>query len=222
MTTTTEAIAPLFARHAALYRRKAPSYQAVALDSLRTVWLGQHESLLDVGGGTGLMGAAIGAVLPVGRVHAIDVVDRFIPNLGITTSVYDGVGLPFGDASFDAATIINVLHHVPKETRPALFADLARVVRGPIYVKDHLPLSVLDHARLQVLDAIGNVPFGGMVRAWYLERTDWTELASGAGYAITTGEPQSYRTGPYATIFPNRLEVTLRLDRADAGSPCAS
>jgi len=205
-------VARVLGRHTGHYRRRPPVYQATMLADLAAVWRGPHKNLLDIGGGTGVMAEAIQALLPVGRVVAIDVVDRFFPTLSVETHVYDGVTLPFANSSFDAATINNVMHHVPTEVRVGLMREIARVVRGPIYIKDHLPVTRLDHLRLVVLDAIGNVPFGGQIDAAYIGAAEWQALAHAAHRRIGQTSRGTYREGLMGTIFPNRLEVTYRLD----------
>lgn len=207
-------VARVIGRHTNHYRLRTPTYQTTMLSDLAAVWRGPHENLLDVGGGTGVMAEAIQTFLPVRRVVAVDVVDRYLPALTVETQVYDGRTLPFNDASFDAATINNVMHHVPPHSRNGLMAEIARVVRGPIYIKDHVASTWLDHWRLTALDAIGNIPFGGQIQATYLGPAEWNEIARAAGRRIGETRRGRYRTGFVAAIFPNDLEITYRLDPA--------
>jgi SAM-dependent methyltransferase len=62
---------------------------------------------------------------------------RFVEQRGALT--------PFADASFDIATISAVLHHVPVDERPAVYAELARVLKpgGRLYVFEHNPRNPL-------------------------------------------------------------------------------
>ena len=200
------------ARHLPLYRTRAPRYQAVMLASLRDLWRGRPERLLDIGGGTGVIAQCIAELFPVGRVTAVDVVDRFCPGLTIDARTYDGTALPFADGAFDAATINNVVHHVPVAARVGLFRDIRRTVAGPLYIKDHEARSWLDHHRLAALDFIGNIPFGGQVQAEYLTHADWQALAAAAGYRIAETRRADYRRGVMALAFPNRLELSMRWD----------
>jgi len=120
--------------------------------------------------------------------------------------------LPYSDASFDAAMMNNVMHHVPVETRIGLLREIRRVVVGPLYIKDHVHRSRLDRCRLVALDVLGNIPFGGMLWASYLSLPDWDQLAAASGYRITARTSGSYRTGSFAALFPNRLEITMRFE----------
>jgi len=203
------------ARHLGLYRSKAPYYQATMLNSLLDLWRGPHRRLLDVGGGTGVIAQAMSEFLPVEDVEAVDLVDRFCSTLSIKTANYDGHVLPFADKAFDAATLNNVLHHVPVEARADLLREIRRVARGPLYIKDHERRGPIDGVRLTLLDFIGNVPFGGMLWARYLSRREWEETAALAGYRIAARTSARYRSGVYALVFPSRLEITMRLEPLD-------
>lgn len=203
----------ILSRHLPMYRTKVPYYQAHMLDSLRELWIGPHRHILDVGGGTGVIAEAIAALFPVDRVQAVDLVDRFCKTLSVQTVQFDGHTFPFGDKSFDGATMNNVLHHVPVCERPAFLREIRRVVEGPLYIKDHASRGRIDNLRLTMLDAIGNLPFGGMIDADYLSPTQWRELAQASGWQIAcAAEQRRYRTGPAAVLFPNRLEITMRFD----------
>ena len=204
------ALRATLARHVPMYRWYPPGYQLTMLDALAAIWEARHERLLDIGGGTGIIAQAIQDHFPAGRVTAVDVEDRYLPTLAVETLTYDGTRLPFDDASFDAATMMNVLHHVPPKHRALLVAEIRRVVRGPLYIKDHLRRGPLDDMRLSALDWIGNSPFKGMVRARYLAMAEWRSLADGGGYAIGFAPAAAYRRAPLAMAFPNRLEIMMK------------
>ncbi len=206
-------VSAVLSPYLALYRRKAPTYQTRMLNSLLSLWRGPHERLLDVGGGTGVIGQCINDLFPVGSVTSVDVVDRFCPELTIERRTYDGERMPFDAGSFDAATLNNVVHHIPVEVRVPLFREIRRVVKGPLYIKDHEARGRLDKARLTALDFIGNIPFGGMVEADYLTKEAWRDLAAASGFRIAETVHDRYRTGPYALLFPNRLEIAMRWER---------
>lgn len=211
---TPRTIQRILGRHARPYRRKSP-YQAAMLNSLLSVWAGAHDALLDVGGGTGLIAQAMAELFPVRRVETIDLVDRFCPTVLVATHHYDGRDMPFADGAFDAATLNNVLHHVAPGARAGLLREIRRVANGPLYIKDHISRGILDDLRLTAMNAIGNIRSGGMLRARYLRASDWDDLAAAAGYRIGARNDGTYRRGTYATIFPNRLEITLRFDPID-------
>jgi SAM-dependent methyltransferase len=204
-------VAATLTPHVGLYRWRAPIYQTALLRSLCKLWDTRHKTVLDVGGGNGLLAHALGRLFPVDRVVSIDISDRFLPGLDIETQTFDGGTLPFADASFDCLLLVNVLHHVPLAGRAALLRECGRVSKsGVVYIKDHLPLSGLDHLRLTGLDLIGNVPFGGMVAASYLVPEEWLQLAQESQFAIAAWNYETYRTGLMQYFFPNRLEVLMK------------
>jgi SAM-dependent methyltransferase len=57
----------------------------------------------------------------------------------------DGARAPFAAQQFDIATISAVLHHVPVAERPAVYAELGRVLKpgGRLYVFEHNPRNPL-------------------------------------------------------------------------------
>lgn len=205
----------ILASHLSMYQSKIPHYQTVMLNSLRALWTGHPKRLIDVGGGTGVIAQAISQLFPVDDVQVIDIVNRFCKTLTVDTRPYDGRTIPFATGSFDAATLNNVLHHVPVMERVNLLREIRRVVHGPLYIKDHVSNGLVDDARLSVLDAIGNIPFGGMIKAKYLSQQEWQSLADATGWTISAQISNAqYRSGPYAVLFPNRLETTMRFDPA--------
>jgi len=194
-----------------LYRWRRPIYQTALLRSLAACWQPANRTVLDVGGGTGILAQSIKKLFAVDRVVSVDIEDRYLDSLDIETRTYDGRTLPFADGSFDCVVLCNVLHHVPKDARVPLLRECARVAAaGTVYVKDHVAGSRLDHLRLKILDLLGNVPFGGMVEASYLEAADWRALTDAAGFRIESQESNDYRGGLMARVFPNRLEVVMR------------
>jgi SAM-dependent methyltransferase len=54
-------------------------------------------------------------------------------------AVQQGTHAPFADRQFDIATVSAVLHHVPPAERPAVYAELGRVLKpgGRLYVFEH-------------------------------------------------------------------------------------
>lgn len=186
------------------------SYEYAALANFERLWDPSHKTMLDVGGGAGVMAQTIKTLFGLDQVASVDVVDRFLPSLDIETATYDGVKLPFPDNSFNCILFFNVLHHVSVASRTALMRECRRVAgKGPIYIKDHLSQGTIDDARLVALDLKGNFPHA-MVKAHYLRDEDWCQLAHAAGYNSSERLFGTYRTGAFATLFPNRLEVSMR------------
>ena len=210
-TLTIDVVAECMSAHVALYSWRKPTYQHAALTSLCRVWDPNHASMLDVGGGTGLLAQTIKTLFGLRRVVSVDVKDRFLRSLEVDTGTFDGRTLPFPDNSFDCILLFNVLHHVPVTSRVVLMRECRRVVgNGPIYIKDHISQGRIDDARLTVLDILGNALFRGTVSARYLRDQDWRDLARATGNDQGERLSDAYRTGSFAFLFPNRLETTMR------------
>lgn len=62
-----------------------------------------------------------------------------------TLEPQEGARTPFADRRFDVVVISAVLHHVPPPERPAVYAELGRVLRpgGRLYVFEHNPRNPL-------------------------------------------------------------------------------
>jgi ubiquinone/menaquinone biosynthesis C-methylase UbiE len=208
---TLDEVTRALSAHIPLYSWHRPVYQHVALTNLQRMWTFPHKSVLDVGGGTGIVAQTVKTLFSVDRVASVDIEDRYLSNLDIETSVYDGQKLPFPDGAFDGIIIFNVLHHVPILARAPLLRECLRVAGdGPIYIKDHLSGGTLDDARLAVLDLLGNVPFHGMVSARYLRDAEWLSLARSAGFREAERLSGEYRSGAFGALFPNRLEISMK------------
>ena len=95
-----------------------------------------------------------------------------------------------------------------------LMREIRRVVDGSLYIKDHVSAGLLDDLRLGTLDAIGNIPFGGMVKAQYLSAVEW--LRTSRKKRLANGETATlynYRSGDLGGAVPlTGLETTMRFD----------
>jgi SAM-dependent methyltransferase len=92
-------------------------------------WHGDQRRFLDFGCGTGEFAAAF----PADRYVGIDLspiylrfAGRHRPGSYLASS---GAALALADASFDAALVLGVLHHLPDHIAAAAMAELARVLK---------------------------------------------------------------------------------------------
>jgi len=102
-------------------------------------------SLMRVLIGLGARAAFTGCDISGGMLEQVE--KRWPERLGAPPALarQHGALTPFGDARFDIATISAVLHHVPVEERPAVYAELGRVLKpgGRLYVFEHNPRNPL-------------------------------------------------------------------------------
>lgn len=195
-------------------------YQEALIGSLKALTSPHERRILDVGCGQGLLTACYGSFLDLQLVVGVDVATRFA-EVAVPLVRYDGRRLPFADGAFDAATVVNVLHHVPRPYRVAFLEECRRVTNcGPLLIKEHVVCGPLDTLRLHMLDIVGNVAYGGMLSATYMSRGDLDDLLGKVGYRRTESRTEDYRAGLMALLFPNRLECFGRFEYS-AGLPAS-
>ena len=109
--------------------------------------VGEKESILDVGCGTGSLTFELAAHPELSRITAIDYAPTFVEaatrrntDPRVTVQQADATSLPFADASFDRAMALLVLHFVPDA--PLAIREMKRVVKPGGFVAaavwDHL------------------------------------------------------------------------------------
>ena len=108
----------------------------------------EKPALLDVGCGIGSLHPLLTDM--VGLLTGIDVSSASIAQARADNSHgdyrdFNGRDFPFDDASFDLATAICVMHHVPPAERANIMSEMRRVVRpgGLVCVIEHNPLNPL-------------------------------------------------------------------------------
>ena len=130
---------------------------------------------LDLGCGKGEL---LGLLQPdFKQVAGCDVSEAMMQQVtGVETRIQsDSLQIPFGDAGFDLVTAVCVYHHVPAADRPALTAEIARVLRpgGIFCMIEHNPFNPV--TRL----IVSRTPVD--VDAILLRASEARELAAAAG-----------------------------------------
>jgi SAM-dependent methyltransferase len=139
--------------------------------------LGQVGSLLDIGCGDGVNTRTLATRVGATRVVGVDVLVR--PTAVIEVHPYDGIHLPFPDRSFDAVTIVDVLHHC---TDPqAVLREAVRVADKLVAIKDHFAFGPVTHKILYFNDIVGNAKDGIPSPGTYFEPQQWVEMIEEAG-----------------------------------------
>lgn len=133
--------------------------------------------ILDVGCGEGRMGQLLARFRPDTKVLGAEVRPRTWRGPGLPQIQFDGLRLPFGDRELDVAMACDVLHHLRDlESVRSLLAEMIRVTRSSILIKDHLCASGLDRWKLLFLDLLGNLGRGVPVSGRYLPEGEWSGL----------------------------------------------
>ncbi|VXC69874.1 class I SAM-dependent methyltransferase [Sphingomonas sp. AX6] len=171
--------------------------------------LPENARVLDVGCGSGDLAVLVMQSRPDVRIEGIDVLVR--PETAIPVTRYDGTTIPHADGSFDAAIIVDVLHHT--DDPQAVLAEVARVARV-VVVKDHLRDGVAAGATLRFMDWVGNVSHGVRLPYNYLSSREWAGIYGALGLAT---DRFSKRLGlyprPFGWLFDRSLHFVTILSR---------
>jgi SAM-dependent methyltransferase len=165
--------------------------------------------VLDVGCGSGDLAALVMALRPDVRIEGIDVLVR--PHTAIPVTAYDGAHIPFPDGHFDAAMVIDVLHHT--DDPESVLAEIARVA-SRVIIKDHLRDGVAAGLTLRLMDWVGNAAHGVRLPYNYLSFRSWKAIWArlGLDHTAFTTRLQLYPR-PFAWFFDRRLHFVAVLSR---------
>lgn len=142
-------------------------------------------------------------------ITGIDVLVR--EHTSFPVRAFDGLTIPFADSSFDAALLVDVLHHAKDAER--LLREAARVA-PVVVVKDHLSDGALAQPRLRFMDRVGNARHGVALRYVYWRRRQWLEAAERSGLretAVTRDVP--LYPPPLSWVFGHGLHFVARFER---------
>jgi len=134
--------------------------------------IGHADSLLDVGCGDGHNTRALADLVGATRVVGADVLVR--PTAVIDVHQYDGTHLPFPDRSFDAVSVVDVLHHC---TDPqAVLKEIIRVADKVVVIKDHFVYGPVTRKMMYYMDVVGNAKDSIPVPGTYFEPSQWVDI----------------------------------------------
>lgn len=168
-----------------------------------------NARVLDVGCGSGDMAVAVMMLRPDVRIEGIDVLVR--PETAIPVSAYDGAHMPFPDEHFDAAMIVDVLHHT--DDPQAVLGEAARVAKV-VVVKDHLREGVAAYATLRFMDWVGNAAHGVRLPYNYLSLGEWRRIWSVLGLAADRFVTRiALYPRPFSWLFGRKLHFVTSLSR---------
>jgi SAM-dependent methyltransferase len=165
--------------------------------------------VLDVGCGSGDLAVLVMQLRPDVRIEGIDVLVR--PGTAIEVHEYDGATIPFADQSFDAAMVVDVLHHT--DDPGAVLAEIARV--APIVViKDHLRDGIAAGATLRFMDWVGNAAHGVRLPYNYLSHREWKSIWGGLQLGTSKFVTRlSLYPRPFSWLFDRKLHFVTILSR---------
>lgn len=191
--------------HAKLvFGRRVKRLAAALVERLPT-----NARVLDVGCGSGDLAILVMQLRPDISIAGIDVLVR--PETAIPVHAYDGLHIPFGDHAFDAAIVIDVLHHT--DDPQAVLAEIARVA-PVVIIKDHLRDGLLANTTLRFMDWVGNAAHGVRLPYNYLSRREWSRIWQDLGLKTSAFATRlSLYPRPATWLFDRELHFVTMLSR---------
>ena len=169
------------------------------------------DRVLDVGCGSGTLGRAVLDAPGAPRGLAVEGLERFRRGgEPIPVHAYDGVRIPFPDASYDVVIVADVLHH--EEDPDRLLRECARVSRRLVIIKDHQVTGPLAWSRIRLLDWAANAPYG--VRCLYRYNTpeQWRRTVEDHRFGVAEHLPSMRLYPPFFNlVFGGRLQYLAAL-----------
>jgi len=167
-------------------------------------------SILDIGAGSGALASALMDRRPELVLSGVDVLVRPQPLIPVTS--YDGHTLPFADAAFDYALLVDVLHHTDEPA--ALLREAARVARNGVLIKDHVVHQALDRPTLRMMDWVGNRGHGVVLPYNYLTPAQWRAAEASAGlHRLRSSAVPGLYPPPLSWLFGRGLHFLALLGR---------
>lgn len=164
---------------------------------------------LDVGCGDGSIDLRVLERRPDLAIDGVDV--RVRPTTYIPVQACDGQTLPVATGSYDAVTLVDVLHHSADPGR--LLAEAARVARLVVVVKDHYREGLLAGPVLRLMDWVGNAHNGVDLRYGYWTEREWESAFHEAGLVPTELRRHlGLYAWPARVVFERRLHFVARLE----------
>lgn len=171
--------------------------------------LPREARVLDVGCGSGDLAALVMQLRPDVRIEGIDVLVR--PGTAIPVTEYDGRHIPFENDHFDAAMVIDVLHHT--DDPQAVLAEIARIA-PQVIIKDHLRDGLAAGPTLRFMDWIGNAAHGVRLPYNYLPLSKWRGIWGDLGLNSSTfTDKLALYPRPFTWLFDRRLHFVALLSR---------
>jgi SAM-dependent methyltransferase len=162
--------------------------------SLFEPFLPDAGRVLDIGAGTGHVAALLQR--PGRAVVACDILDLLMVPLPFV--ICDGGRLAFLEGSFDAALLVTVLHHIPRDLHGRFLSEAARVLKpgGRLILMEDVYHSAAELAATKFFDSVMNGEFAGHPHSNRM-LSEWIELLRGAGLQTAEQREQVEWYGPF-------------------------
>jgi SAM-dependent methyltransferase len=165
-------------------------------------------SVVDIGTGDGLIAKKLLDRRPDVSLKATDVLVR--PDQHIPVEPFDGLRLPFADGAFDAAVLVDVLHHATEPV--ALLEEAKRVSRGLVIVKDVMTEGLFARQTLHLMERLANTAHGISIPDTFWSQAEWKAAFQRLGLEVDTWHRRlGLYPFPANLIFERRFHFVARL-----------
>jgi len=171
------------------------------------------SKVLDVGCGDGVIDSLIMQQSPGVVVEGIDVLVR--PTAKIPVRRFDGLHIPYPDASLDVVMFVDVLHHAVDPL--LLLREAIRVSKGAILIKDHVRQGFLAARTLRFMDWISNAHHGVALPYNYWSKAEWDAAFDAVCLKLVEMRgPLGLYPAPASWVFERDLHFIGRFERKAA------
>ena len=173
--------------------------------------LPQQARVLDVGAGDGSVARLVMDRRPDVTIRGVDVLARAESHIAV--ELFDGTHLPHGDRAFDAAMMVDVLHHAADQE--ALLREMVRVVKHSVIIKDHVVQGALAQPTLAFMDWVGNARYGVSLPYAYWTAERWASAFRDLGLRVAERRTHlGLYPWPASLVFDRDLHFIARLERS--------
>ncbi len=194
------------------YARVRFSILRSKLLSVMDLVLPSEGRILDVGCGFGLFAAYFGLTAPGRSVLGVDpdarrtvIADRVAKSLGLVNhSFLAGVADdPRITGPFDGAYVLDVMHHVPKDSQRALLVRLRDLLsdQGVLVIKD---VTTEPWAGLKFTEALDRLVVGFKEPLAYRHHREWAEMLRGLGFSVRVVRVPDILPYPHVVIVARK------------------
>jgi SAM-dependent methyltransferase len=170
--------------------------------------LGSIDSLLDIGCGDGANTKRLAEAAGASRVIGVDVHVR--AQTFIEVKPYNGRDIHFPDRSFDAVSLVDVLHHCDDPQR--VLDEAVRIASKMVVLKDHLAFGAFTRKMLYWMDVVGNAKDRIPSPGTYFELRDWVRMVDHSGARIGSMDwPLKTHDLPWSLVGWPVLQFTAKL-----------
>jgi SAM-dependent methyltransferase len=172
--------------------------------------LPRNATVLDVGAGDGMIARLVMDQRPDLTIRGVDVLARETSHIPVT--LFNGTTIPFGDREFDAAMMVDVLHHAEQQQR--LLSEMHRVVKRSIVIKDHVVQGLLARETLAFMDWVGNARYGVSLPYSYWTAAEWDRAFVDLKLGVTERRTDiGLYPWPASMLFGRGLHFIAHLER---------